>query len=89
MNKESSTPTLNERLYTAIEDATAGLFEEDVNYLLARAEAATACEKIALEGMLHVSQLICNAYVTLSKKEFEKRADEIKHELTNQLNELK
>ena len=49
MSPKEKAKELFDKCYYKIEDATAGLFENDVDYLTARRKAATWCSLIAVD----------------------------------------
>ena len=53
MTAQEKAKELFDKCYYKIEDATAGLFENDVDYLTARRKAATWCSLIAVDEILN------------------------------------
>ena len=60
MTPEQKAKEIVEKHYCIIEDATAGLFEEDVEYVKARQTAAKAC---AIEDVKSVIDVIADLHI--------------------------
>ena len=60
MTPEQKAKEIVEKHYCIIEDATAGLFEEDVDYVKARQTAAKAC---AIEEVKSVIDVIADLHI--------------------------
>jgi hypothetical protein len=64
---------MKKKFYNVIEDATAGLFNENVPYVEARMKAAEKCEQIADEYAISFAEWIDNNVFYLVNNPIDKR----------------
>lgn len=83
--------TLNEKIYRIIEDATAGLFQEDIPYVNARHIASNEIEKLILQTQIDLLKEVrknIGENVPLPAAPSWTIVNDKISELTNQLNKL-
>ncbi len=80
MTPKEKARQLYDKMFYEIEESVAGLFEEDVDYITAREEAAKQCALICVEEMLNNSEEFSDSVAKIEQEEY---WQQIKTEIKN------